>query len=121
MSQIAKGGTAVILVTHNMLSIQSLCKKCIFLQNGKLVNYGVLDDIVLEYLGLVNKDKTSQSWSFKDAPGSESIKLIKAEVRGFSALPVIRAGESFEFEFIFYSLLEKEFDVTVTFHLLDEI
>ncbi|HMS65152.1 MAG TPA: ABC transporter ATP-binding protein [Ignavibacteria bacterium] len=120
MGQISKNGTAVILVTHNMLPIQSLCKKCIFLQNGKMTNYGVTDDIVSEYLGLVNRDKTSQSWSFEEAPSSDSIKLIKAEVRGLTNMPVIRAGESFEFEFEFYSLLEDEFDMTVTFHLLDE-
>ncbi|MDZ4712989.1 MAG: ABC transporter ATP-binding protein [bacterium] len=120
MMQKAKEGTAVILVTHNMLPIQSLCKKSIFLRNGVIANYGDTNDVVSQYLGMINVDKTSQSWDFDDAPSSDSIKLLKAEVRPLTNLPVIRAGDPFIFKFVFYSLLEYEFNVHITFHLTDE-
>lgn len=121
MIQKTKEGTAVILVTHNSTAIQSLCRKCVLLQNGSLVKYGDTNDIISQYLGQLNKDKTSQSWSLEDAPSSNSIKLIKAEVRPVYNLPVIRAGDPFMFEFVFYSIPDENYNVNITFHLIDEL
>ncbi|MCB0727044.1 MAG: ABC transporter ATP-binding protein, partial [Ignavibacteriae bacterium] len=41
MMQIAKQGTAVILVTHNMFPIQSLCTRAIHLKDGCIIEDGV--------------------------------------------------------------------------------
>lgn len=120
MMQKAKEGTAVILVTHNMLPIQSLCRKCLLLQNGKIAQYGDTNDVVSQYLGQLNKDKTLQSWSLEDAPSSNSIKLIKAEVKPATNLQVIRAGDGFIFEFIIYSIPDEDYDIDITYHLTDE-
>lgn len=120
MIQRAKEGTAIILVTHNMLPIQALCRKCILMESGNLVKYDDTNEVISQYLGQLNKDKVSQNWSLDDAPSSDSIKLVKAEVRPLSNLPMIRAGEGFVFEFVFYSLLEGSFNVNITFHLKDE-
>lgn len=120
MIEVAKSGTAIILVTHNMLPIQSLCKNTMLLDHGSIINYGPTNEIVSQYLGNISKDLTSQSWTVEKAPGSESIKLIKAEVRPLTNLPVIRAGDPFEFEFILYNLVSSDFSVDITFHLMDE-
>lgn len=120
MIEISKNGTAIILVTHNMLPIQAMCKKTIHLEHGSIVNYGVTNEVVSKYLGNLNKDLTSQTWSLDDSPRSDSIKITKAEVLPVTALPVIRAGDPFELKFEFYNLLENEYDVNITFHLIDE-
>ncbi|MEO6694188.1 MAG: ABC transporter ATP-binding protein, partial [Ignavibacteria bacterium] len=120
MTQKAKEGTAIILVTHNMLPIQTLCKKCLLLQNGKLVKFGDTDEVISQYLGEMNKDKTLQTWQIDSAPSSASIKLIKAEVKPLNNLNIIRAGEGFQFEFVFYILFAENYNINITFHLTDE-
>jgi len=43
-------GRTIIFVSHNMSAIQSLCKKCIWLENGSIKNIGDSDKIITEYL-----------------------------------------------------------------------
>jgi len=74
-----------------------------------------------KYLGGIYNDRTRQEWDLDEAPGSKEVKLIKAEVRQIEPnVPVIRPGDSFEFEFVFYLMLEEETNINVTFHLNDE-
>lgn len=121
MTQVAKKGTSIILVSHNMLPIQSLCKRTIWLEKGKMMDDNQTDIVVPKYLGLQTADQTSQSWNIEDAPSSDSVKLIKAEVRPLdNTVPVIRPGDPFEFEFIFYNIKDEDFNITITFHLTDE-
>ncbi|MBK8551307.1 MAG: ABC transporter ATP-binding protein [Ignavibacteria bacterium] len=120
MIEIARSGTAVILVTHNMLPIQNLCSRAILLEKGRIANEGITEEIVSSYMGQQTKSKVKQSWELGKAPGSEHIKMSKAEVRPLLNIPVIRPGDPFEFEFLIYNLKDEDYDLTITFHLTDE-
>ena len=120
MMEISKSGTAVILVSHNMLPIQNLCRTTILLDKGKIINQGRTEDVVPKYMGQQTTNNTLQSWELDEAPSSDHIKLTKAEVRPVLNVPVIRPGDPFEFEFILYNIRDEEFKLTVTFHLTDE-
>jgi lipopolysaccharide transport system ATP-binding protein len=50
MGDVAKHGRTVLLVSHNMASIQSLCPRSIFLQEGHNVRDGATSDITRDYL-----------------------------------------------------------------------
>ena len=120
MVEIAKGGTAILLATHNFLPIQAMCKKTIHIEHGVIVNYGETNEVISKYLGDMSSDLTSQNWKIDEAPSSESIKITKAEVKPVTNLPVIRAGDPFEFKFEFYNMLDYDYDINVMFHLNDE-
>jgi len=120
MMAISKTGTTVILVSHNMLPIQNLCKKTILLKKGIIADYGRTEDVVSRYMGQQSISKTSQSWELDKAPSSDFIKLSKAEVRPLLQIPVIRPGDPFEFDFVIYNMTEEDFKITVTYHLTDE-
>ncbi len=121
MLQIAKQGTAVILVTHNMFPIQALCTRAIHLKDGCIMEDGVTDQVISNYLGLLTKDKTSQTWELEKAPTNEFIKFFKAEVRPLNnEYSVIRPADPFEFEFGFHILFDEEENINITFHLHDE-
>jgi len=120
MMGIAKSGTAIILVSHNMLPIQNLCKTTLLLASGRIIDYGKTEDVVPKYMGQQTASKTSQQWELDEAPSSDHIKFTKAEVRPILNVPVIRPGDPFEFEFVFYNLKEENFRFTVTYHLTDE-
>jgi len=50
MGTVAKQGRTVLLVSHNMASIQSLCSRSILLEQGHSVRDGATADIVRDYL-----------------------------------------------------------------------
>jgi lipopolysaccharide transport system ATP-binding protein len=50
MGQVAGGGRTVLFVSHNMSSVQALCKKAIYLEAGRLKSAGSASDITAEYL-----------------------------------------------------------------------
>ncbi len=49
MDDVARSGRTVLLVSHNMASIQGLCNKGIMLSNGKLFSVGEIDKVVNQY------------------------------------------------------------------------
>ncbi|MFH1997541.1 MAG: polysaccharide ABC transporter ATP-binding protein [Patescibacteria group bacterium] len=52
MDDIAKkSGRTIFFVSHNMAAIQSLCKRCIFLNNGKVEMIGDTKKVIQKYLG----------------------------------------------------------------------
>ena len=50
MGEVAKGGRTVILVSHSMASIASLCATAVHLSGGRLAYYGGVDEAINHYL-----------------------------------------------------------------------
>ena len=49
MRELEKNGVTVIFVSHDMGSIRQLCDKCLWLQKGKVNNYGDVDEVSSAY------------------------------------------------------------------------
>jgi lipopolysaccharide transport system ATP-binding protein len=50
MKDVSEEGRTVLFVSHNMEAIQKLCLKGLLLQQGRLIEQGPIDTIVLKYL-----------------------------------------------------------------------
>ncbi len=50
IDNVAKGGRTVLFVSHNMLAIQSMCKRCVLLDGGEIVRDGEANSAVEYYL-----------------------------------------------------------------------
>jgi lipopolysaccharide transport system ATP-binding protein len=48
------GGRTVLFVSHNMASINALCSRAIFMQNGEVALDGFTEDVVTQYLSINN-------------------------------------------------------------------
>jgi lipopolysaccharide transport system ATP-binding protein len=57
-----KTGRTVIFVSHNMASLQKLCSRGLFLENGKAVFFGEIEGAVRKYLESLGSLSTS-TWS----------------------------------------------------------
>ena len=68
MGEVAGGGRTVLFVSHNMIAVQTLCKKCILLENGKLVQAGDASKITQLYLednenlGIIKTQSNNLIW-----------------------------------------------------------
>jgi lipopolysaccharide transport system ATP-binding protein len=50
MEDVSRSGRTILFVSHNMMAIESLCKKSILLSDGRVVAEGPSPEIVKEYL-----------------------------------------------------------------------
>lgn len=95
MSEIADGGRTVLLVSHNMAAIQTLCPRAIHLDSGVIVNAGVTAEVISRYLeNALRRVNSTQASSLRIHDG--------LEVEYMKCIPeVIRTAESLDIEITF--------------------
>jgi lipopolysaccharide transport system ATP-binding protein len=78
MEGVAKQGRTVLFVSHNMLAVQSLCHRVIWLHDGRIVQDGHPADVISRYLKMSASALTEQVWTdMREAPGNEKVRLRK--------------------------------------------
>jgi lipopolysaccharide transport system ATP-binding protein len=95
----------VLFVSHNMMAVQSLCRRAIHLEKGRLVRDGDAGSVVSGYLKESFPSVTEQVWEESaTAPGNDAVRLRRACIRplgaGTAGGITIRTPIAIEFEFI---------------------
>jgi len=81
MQDVAKGeGRTVLFVSHNMLAVENLCSRAMFLDKGRVAFEGDTNEVVERYHAGVEHETTEVSYSKSDAPGIEQAKVLYAKV-----------------------------------------
>jgi lipopolysaccharide transport system ATP-binding protein len=82
MGEAALGGRTVLFVSHNMTAVESLCRRAVWLENGRVVADGPTPDVVAEYLSTSFSQLSEQHWpDLESAPGNDAVRIRKATVR----------------------------------------
>ncbi len=82
MDDVAREGRTVLLVSHNMISVQGLCNRAIWLDAGKVVEQGNSNQVISHYLQTSFSTLTHKVWEDKaKAPGNDEVRLYRACVR----------------------------------------
>lgn len=72
-------GRTVLFVSHNMTALQSLCKRAIWLDQGRLVDDGSAGQVISQYLQIASESVLEQVWDDPTtAPGNERVRLRRA-------------------------------------------
>jgi lipopolysaccharide transport system ATP-binding protein len=103
MEDVTQHGRTIILVSHNMAAVQSLCQEAIWLQDGRVAARGAAGDVVQHYLG-TQGIVTEQVWDSPErAPGNGHVRVHRVAIRPEGGLPgetlTIDAPMLFEVEF----------------------
>jgi lipopolysaccharide transport system ATP-binding protein len=76
-------GRTVLFVSHNMVAVQSLCRKALLLANGRVVEVGPTANVITRYLEEKRDALEEQHWSSpQTAPGSDYIRIKGVRVVG---------------------------------------
>jgi lipopolysaccharide transport system ATP-binding protein len=122
MGNVAREGRTVLFVSHNMVAIQSLCSRAIWLNEGQIMAEGNPAQVVASYLQMSFSNLTEQVWSdIRTAPGNDRVRLRRVCVRpakGDSS-PVITMRTPIIMEFQFWNLLP-ETHLILNFQLINE-
>lgn len=92
MDHVAKEGRTVLLVSHSMSTIMSLCDTTMLLNAGRLVDFGPTPAIVQRYLesevhkGVISLEKR------QDRSGDGSARIVSLQIEGESPDDVIRSA-----------------------------
>lgn len=80
----ARGGRTVIFISHNMTAINSLCKRVIWVNGGRIVEDGATTQIVTRYLATSVKgmDLSEEVWDdVNEAPGNDIVRFHRVRLR----------------------------------------
>ncbi len=69
MAEVAKAGSTVIFVSHNLATIQALCRRGILLERGAVVTDAPVDEAVSQYLRGLERSASDDLLTRKDRDG----------------------------------------------------
>lgn len=82
MSDVTGSGRTVLFVSHNMAAIQSMCQRGIWLDHGRVVEVGPVEQVVADYLSKAVVARLDQIWDDQtQAPGNDRVRLHRARVK----------------------------------------
>jgi lipopolysaccharide transport system ATP-binding protein len=92
MDAVAREGRTVLFVSHNMAVIQSLCRRGIVLQAGRLVADGPVDEAVAHYLRSLEQAMAVDLRDRTDRSGWHRIRVSALEIAGESGAALATGG-----------------------------
>ncbi len=100
MRELLRSGATIVLVSHYLSLIQSLCKRVILLGQGEVIEDGPVAEIIPHYQNLISK-KIEKDFRNKisDATGVEKVKLNTQTLVSISDVRVNTADEESREEF----------------------
>jgi lipopolysaccharide transport system ATP-binding protein len=76
MKDVAGHGRTILFVSHNMTAVQSLCSRCVLMQNGQVDFIGGTSEAVKKYLSKSGASSHERVWeSWDEALGSDVLKI----------------------------------------------
>jgi lipopolysaccharide transport system ATP-binding protein len=123
MSAVANEGRTVLFVSHNMPAVQSLCKRVIWLREGKIAEEGEPGKVVQNYLGEGSAAETMEKvWNdLATAPGNDQVRLRRVCVKPADGSPpdaiTVQTPLMLEFE---YWNLEPDARLNLSLHLYNQ-
>ena len=79
MSEVARGGRTIILVSHNLVAIEQLCTDAIWMDGGRIVEQGRAKDVVEHYNGSFAAASTG-GFDPDAVKGDGTVSLVSYEV-----------------------------------------
>ena len=120
MGEISRAGRTVIFVSHNMIAIEELCNRVLWLVDGELVEAEETEQVVSDYLSTGVTVSTEKVWDDPStAPGNEMVKIHSANLRSLDLRnPGNMTVETpFQLEFEFWNYQCNRCALNFTFHL----
>jgi lipopolysaccharide transport system ATP-binding protein len=116
-------GRTVLFVSHNMAAIESLCRQCIWLQQGKIAGIGEASEIISAYLDVTGTiAQTTPLKQRRDRSGSGKVRAVSFSVKDAKGKQVkkLKSGGDYTFTIGCENFGEQISDIVVSLDLFDE-
>jgi lipopolysaccharide transport system ATP-binding protein len=105
---VARQGRTVILVSHNLTAITSLCVRTLWLADGTVMRDGPTQEVISAYLSESAPPLQEQVWpDSATAPGNDAVRLRRAAVHvsAGDSSPTITVSTPVTIEFEYWNLV----------------
>ncbi len=92
MGDVARQGRTVLVVSHNMASILSLCQRAVLLKHGAIVRVGPAEEIVHSYIESAKPEEVVALNERHDREGDGSIRFESLSIENADGGSGIRTG-----------------------------
>jgi len=81
MRELSDGGRTVVFVSHNMAAVENLCKRTIWIANGKIVQDGDTREVIRAYLNSFESSdrQTLDLAAVRERKGTGHVRFLKME------------------------------------------
>ncbi len=118
MEEVKEKGRTVLLVSHNLSTINALCDQCLLLDGGKLSMIGETLHVTSAYFSKDAPQAGLEADFSLAPPGDDSAQLISVRLIGSAgeALSRVRGGEPFGIEITYRLLVDTKVPVVPSAH-----
>jgi lipopolysaccharide transport system ATP-binding protein len=82
MGDVATHGRTVLFVSHNLVAVQNLCSRALWLKDGALAQQGPTAEIVRSYLSGAGQSQSERAWPERGTePGNDVVRIRRLAVR----------------------------------------
>jgi lipopolysaccharide transport system ATP-binding protein len=92
MGNVAREGRTVLFVSHNMPAVQALCRRVLWLQQGRVVDNGSPAEVVQRYLETETSGDAVSVEHRHDRTGDGSARIVSLDITGAEPGGVIQPG-----------------------------
>jgi len=90
MGDVAKEGRTVLFVSHNIVAILGLCQRAILFDHGRVLEDGVSQNVVGQYLQAIEKTTDLPLANRLDRQGNQALSFVTFELRDSNGAPIPR-------------------------------
>jgi len=123
MGAVAREGRTVMFVSHNIVAVQNLCKRVIWLNEGRIEDEGPTREVVKHYLTSASASAAIENiWNDPaTAPGNEKVRIHRVCARPLLGPPSdpITIQTPFVLEFEYWNL-EPDARLNLSLHLYNQ-
>lgn len=104
IEEILKRGTTLLFVGHDLAAVKSFCNRAMLLDRGKIIKTGIPDDVIADYLYIVQKDRLASMGSGhglnRQGKGFavSGFDIVKAEFIGAGVHATLAYGHKLELQ-----------------------
>ena len=81
MHEAGANGSTILVVSHNAQAITSMCSRAIWMDQGKLVDDGPVDEVVSRYLRQGMGLSSDRQWDDSEAPGGSIARMVSMRMK----------------------------------------
>lgn len=122
MGEVTGQGRTVLFVSHSMAAMQSLCRRVVWLEKGRVRRDGDAGEVIADYLHVNSTPLSERRWDdAATAPGNDVARLRGAAIYPAGGAPGDPIGLKSEIEMRFdYDCLKEGTHLHLSVHILNE-